>query len=293
MLKSSYFKKSILYISLFIVIYNLKDFIKNNITKSFINIIFSSEEDNLINDNIIEETFKRKPNKSTNKSTNKSKNKEKKDDKNQMVLYKPKKESNYNLKDIYNNFFNKKKNDIEPKFDINIFKNIKKNENIIKNKIILDETKENINLDKINNFLLYNFESNRNRYYKIICKINTINLTNIKLIITDNKKRFIYDYNENNPNDDKILDYSFILDYNNFDIYDSIFVYIMFYNDSEEDNININNLSIQIIETIIEKKIDNSIIIFNINDKYYPIFTNEKNILDHKEFNDTTPIFFI
>ena len=64
----------------------------------------------------------------------------------------------------------------------------------------------------------------------------------------------------------------------------------MFYNNNI-NNMIINNLNIQIIEK--SKNNDNSIIIFNINEIYNPIYINQNNILDYKEYNNESSVFFI
>lgn len=290
--KITYYDKIIKYVALFIIIYNLKGFIKkesiienqpkknyNNILKElFIN---RDKDQNIINYNIIKKKFTKK--KLDYKSDDIKNNKTLLiDNKYAIVLYKPKKQSNYNLKDIYNNFF-KEKNTM--KNDNNNFMSMKDN------LVILSESKNNILLDEINNFIIYNFESKKNNYYKIKCKLVINSIKNIKLIITDTKKKFIYDYLENNPIDNNINEYSFILDYNNFDIDDKIYIYIIFYDENNKD-VNVDNISIEITENKIYDN-NNSILIFNINGKYDPIYLNTTNILDYSKFIDTSSVFFI
>ena len=306
------YKNMISYTILFYIIFNLKDFLKN-INKE--NIF----DDNIFDDNIFDENesknenyhifnkikdillkYKLKLSKNISKIHEKNKeNIESKEDINinsiecnTIVLYQHKKQSNYNLKDIYDNFFKKKVHKINKEIDIDILKNISI-KNDLKSNIILTENKNNILLDENNNFIIYNFDSIKNNYYKIKCKLTVNNIKNIKLIINDRNKKFVYDFLEETEYSEEIKEYSFILDYNNFNINDSIFIYLLFYNDSM-NNINIDNLSIEIIENKIVKnnlKLFNSIIIFNINDKYLPIYTNVENILDFEK-NENDYLFF-
>jgi hypothetical protein len=78
-------------------------------------------------------------------------------------------------------------------------------------------------------------------------KLFTNDIDNIKLIISNENKRFIYDYNENNiMNDNKIKEYGFILD-NYFETDSKIYIYLLFYNELLS-NIKIDNIFIEIIE---------------------------------------------
>ena len=311
------YKNMISYTILFYIIFNLKDFLKN-INKENIfdeNIL----DENILDENILDENesknenyhifnkikdillkYKLKLSKNISKIHEKNKeNIESKEDINinsiecnTIVLYQHKKQSNYNLKDIYDNFFKKKVHKINKEIDTDILKNINI-KNDLKSNIILAENKNNILLDENNNFIIYNFDSIKNNYYKIKCKLKVNNIKNIKLIINDRNKKFVYDFLEETEYSEEIKEYSFILDYNNFNINDSIFIYLLFYNDSM-NNINIDNLSIEIIENKIVKnnlKLFNSIIIFNINDKYLPIYTNVENILDFEK-NENDYLFF-
>ena len=206
----------------------------------------------------------------------------------EIVLYKHKKISKYLLNDIYDNFFKKYKYKID---DIEIDKNLINIEKI--NNIILNDNQNNISLNKIDNFIIYNFQSKKNVYYKIKCKckLKTNNLKNIKLIISNNKKRFMYNYTEHNCID-KIYEYGFILDYNIFDTDDQIYIYLVFYNDDENEEFLIDSIFLEVIEnTRIQK--NNSIIIFNINNKYNPLYLNTKNILEYLELTEESSIFFI
>lgn len=311
------YKNMISYTILFYIIFNLKDFLKN-INKE--NILDENIfDENILDENILDENesknenyhifnkikdillkYKLKLSKNISKIHEKNKeNIESKEDINinsiecnTIVLYQHKKQSNYNLKDIYDNFFKKKVHKINKEIDTDILKNINI-KNDLKSNIILTENKNNILLDENNNFIIYNFDSIKNNYYKIKCKLKVNNIKNIKLIINDRNKKFVYDFLEETEYSEEIKEYSFILDYNNFNINESIFIYLLFYNDLM-NNINIDNLSIEIIENKIVKnnlKLFNSIIIFNINNKYLPIYTNVENILDFEK-NDNDYLFF-
>jgi hypothetical protein len=222
---------------------------------------------------------------------NDSKNEDKNDY--QLVLYKHKKKSNYNIKDIYNNFFHKKPHTINTDIDINLF-NLSKNNNnqtkIEKDTIILSDNKDNILLLEDKNFIVYDFMCKKENIYKIKVKLFTNDADNIKLIISNENKRFVYDYNENNTlNDTKIKEYGFILD-NYFQVDSKIYIYLLFYNNLLS-NIIIDHFFIEIIEKSYVK--EESIIIFDVNNKYIPLYPNTKNILDYKEFIDNSNIFFI
>ena len=107
--------------------------------------------------------------------------------------------------------------------------------------------------------------------------------------MSNENKRFIYDCSELNDNDN-ISTFEFILDNNNFENNENISLYLMFYNDND-NNMIINNLNIEIIEK--NKNNNNCIIIFNIDEIYNPMYINENNILDYKEYNDESSVFFI
>ena len=209
------------------------------------------------------------------------------------------KKSNYNLKDIYNNFFNydnnKKKKDKSIKYDTIDNDNIENNNLNPKSYSILNDVKNNIKIDRV---LTYTFISKKNNYYRIKCKLltnNTSNINNIKLVISDNEKKFIYDYSKYNLFDTTINQYGFTLDFNNFDIDALINIEIYFYNKNNE-NIIIDNAVIDIIESNILTD-NNSLIIFNINGKYNTIYSNISNILDYKDplenYIDSDNLFFI
>ena len=308
-----YFAKIITsYVILFFIYKIMKEHLKNKTSNSdLFNINLN------INNNLDSKSYKlkKKNKKSKNDTKNDTKNntknpisteqKNKEDNKNdyQIVLYKHKKKSNYNIKDIYNNFFNKKPHVINTNIDIDLLNLSKKNNKIKIEKeiIILSESKDNIKLHKNNNYILYDFVSNKKNIYKIKLKLFGKGIHNIKLILSDDKKRFVYDYADNNLTENNIEEYGFILD-NNFEIDGKIYIYLLFFNDSLNDtfndtlndsfnNIIINNISIEIIEKPFVK--EDSIIIFNVNNKYIPLYPNKTNILDYKEFTDNSNIFFI
>ena len=298
------YKKMLSYTILFYIIFNLKDFIKNNINKdNILNENDLNENDSNKNCNIFNKIkeilikYKLKLSKNIDEINEKNKIFEENINPiecNKIVLYEHKKKSNYNLKDVYNNFFFKKEHKINKEIDIDILKNINNdNKNDLKNNIILCETKNNILLDEINNFLLFNFESNENNYYNIKCKLKMNNVNNVKLIINDSNKKFVYDFLEENEYLGNINEYNFILNYNKFNVNDSIFIYLLFYNDLMS-NIIIDSVTMEIIENKIAKdnfKLYNSIIIFSVNNKYLPVYTNNQNILDFKK-NDYDNLFF-
>ena len=270
---SNLMKKKSTYIAVFFVIYNLKFLIKSN--------------NNVINDTM-SDTYKKKNQNKDKKGGNlkndsdivnfdnifKSKRKIKISYKNEdrVVLFKPKKLSNYNLKDIYNNFFNYK-----PK--------TYSDEVIIEN-ILFTENKSNIQLTDDNNFIFYTFKPKKGYSYKIKFNSTTTNVKSIKLIVSNNREYFNYE----NMDENNIDDYQFILDNLQFDC-DDIDIYIHFYKDQQDEEINnnqeneniiINNMSF----TIDEKDVVNnrsSLIIFSINDFNYPIFLKSNNIFNFTE----------
>ena len=263
------------------------------ITGYIINLIYkfikkrnlNKKENNYVDEELI---FKKKLKKNSKKN-----NCNKEDDINKyaLIVYKHKKKSNYNLKDVYDNFFNKKNHNIKKeKIDKNILNTF--NYTKLEDNIIFNDKKDNIILNNIDNFLIFNFDVKENNFYKIKCYLNTININNIKLIISNENKRFIYDCSESDllNDNDNINIFEFILDNNNFENNENISLYLMFYNNNT-NNMIINNLNIEIIEK--NKNNNNSIIIFNINEIYNPIYINENNILDYKEYNDESSIFFI
>jgi hypothetical protein len=210
-----------------------------------------------------------------------------------LIPYKHKKKSTITLQEVYDNFFNKKKTKIENDIDLNLFNSVKMNkENLKKDNIIFNENKEIIILEEPDNFLIYNFKSLQNNSYKIKCKLFINNCKNIKLIISDSKKRFIYDYNKENIINDtfneKINEFGFIVD-NNFNVDENISLYFLFEKD-EDDTMVIDSLFIEIIEKSFKK--EDSLIIFDINNKYIPFYTDVENILDFSGYVDNSNLFF-
>lgn len=203
------------------------------------------------------------------------------------VINTDKKENNYQIVSILNNNKNKK-----------IKKNIQENN-------ILNIDNENIIFENnIDNYLKFEFDANINCLYKIICDITFNNLlNNIKLIITNSNgnKKFIYDYEKDSNDYDKINKFGFILDnnqfiFNNLENKDKeiknekIYIYIFFF----ENNIKtlINNFSLIIKERELIKS-NEAIVIFDINNNKYPLFPNTCNILDYVDFNDECSLIFV
>ena len=209
----------------------------------------------------------------------------------QLIPYKHKKKSNITLQEVYDNFFNKKKTKVDNDIDLNLFNSVKINKEIIKkDNIIFNENKESIILEEPDNFLIYNFKSLQNNSYKIKCKLFINNCKNIKLIISDSKKRFIYDYNKENIINDTLNEFGFILD-NNFNIDENISLYFLFdRNDDSDSKLVIDSLFIEIIEKSFKK--EDSLIIFDVNNKYIPFYTDVENILDFSGYVDNSDVFF-
>lgn len=209
----------------------------------------------------------------------------------QLIPYKHKKKSTITLQEVYDNFFNKKKTKVDNDIDLNLFNSVKINKEIIKkDNIIFNENKESIILEEPDNFLIYNFNSLKNNSYKIKCKLFINNCKNIKLIISDSKKRFIYDYNKENIINDTLNEFGFILD-NNFNIDENISLYFLFdRNDDSDSKLVIDSLFIEIIEKSFKK--EDSLIIFDVNNKYIPFYTDVENILDFSGYVDNSDVFF-
>lgn len=273
------FKKIILYTLLFTLSYNLKDLIIKFSKKNINEEININNEEQLKEEDEIKKKFSKKKKTVIKEETS-------------LVVYKPKKVSKCNLKDVYNNFFNKVPVNINKDIDIQYAEKF----NVInKSKIILSEKKNNILLEEENNFIIYNFECLDDKYYKIKFNMNSEGMNNIKFVITNNKKKFIHNVNHNvnqNLDEDTIYDYGFTLNYNHFNMDDSIYIYIFFYNNLNKD-IKINDLSIEIIENLVENKIYESIIIFNVNEKNNPLFLKVGNILDYDDYEKDTGVFFM
>jgi hypothetical protein len=183
--------------------------------------------------------------------------------------------SNLNLKDIYKNYDIKKKinyNDLDP----NILKLINEKIEIvtITNNIILKENKENILLKIDDRQIKYSFISKKEYSYKIKFSLNSKDIDNIKLIISNNKKNFTYNYDEHNIMKDKIYKYDFTLDNNIFED-DIIDIYLLII--SSSTILNINNIFIEIIEKSINEK--KPLLIITINKKNIPLYSETSNII--------------
>jgi len=209
-----------------------------------------------------------------------------------LVLYKqvvdntPRKK--YNLKNIYNNFFNgireDVKNDINP---IHLKTEFKKRDTP---HILLKDIKNDFMIAKDNlNELVWSFETKSEYLYKIktYLKLNSKNeCESIELTIRDiDGNAFIYDYVLHNIDEDSktnIYDFSFILDNNEFG--DNNITIKLNLGDSEKIY-KIDSCMNEIIEKKLEKSVEQTpILIFDVNDRYTPIYFNEKNILDIDEF---------
>ena len=190
----------------------------------------------------------------------------------QIVLFKPKKLSNYNLKDVYDNFFNYKP-----------FNKTTHVEEVLIENILFTENKSNIELTDDNNFIFYKFKPKKDHFYKIRFNSTTTNVKSIKLILSNDREYFNYE----NTDERNIDDYQFILDNLQFeDDCDNIDIYIHFYKDQNDyfndQKMIINNMSFTINE---KDSLNNksSLIIFSINDFNYPIFLKNNNIFDFTE----------
>jgi hypothetical protein len=190
-------------------------------------------------------------------------------------------------------------NDKNSDFNIdkfNIFKNNNDsdvNKKNINERIIYAKKEDNISLDSINNFIINSFQVRKECLYKIKCNLDTQEVKNINLIISDSKKRFIYDLvDKNNLDIDSIYEYGFILDNNKFNNDDIINVYLIFYGTKDDTNIIINNIFLEVTE-FHQTNDPNAIIIFNVANEYYPLFSENLNILEFEEYNDKNNIFFI
>jgi hypothetical protein len=203
---------------------------------------------------------------------------------------------------IYNNLSLDKNN-----IDINLL-NLSKNE--LKNKkykkifvenCIYNKSIENILIDKdsLNNYIIFNFNVYPEYIYKISVNIKVNNIDNIKIIIKDENDEYTYNHLDNleyyNYIDyDGINKFDFILDNNEFIINCEdniqnklIYIYIYFYNKNE---IIIENITYNVFQKNIIKS-QESLIIYNVNNSIYPIFTNVCNILDYIE--DENLLFFL
>jgi hypothetical protein len=207
----------------------------------------------------------------------------------QLIPYKHKKKSKITLQEVYDNFFYNKKTKVENDIDLNLLNSVKIDKDLIKkDNIIFNENKEYIILEEPNNFLVYNFNSLQNNSYKIKCKLFIKNCSNIKLVISDSKKRFIYDYTKENIINDRIKEYGFILD-NNFNVDENISLYFLLEKDEDVEMV-VESIFIEIIEKSLKK--EDSLIIFDVNNKYIPFYTDVENILDFSGYIDNSTIFF-
>jgi len=261
MVLSNLMKKKSTYIAVFFVIYNLKFLIKSSNNRKNDD---NTKNDVNINTTNLDNIFKCK---------RKIKISYKTED--QVVLFKPKKLSNYNLKEVYDNFFNYKHNKTP-------------REEVLIENILFTENKSNIELTDDNNFIFYTFKPKKDHFYKIRFNSTTTNVQSIKLILSNNTEYFNYE----NTDERNIDDYQFILDNLQFDNdSDDINIYIHFYkNQNHDQNHDQNNIQNTIINnmsfTINEKDTKNnkpSLIIFSINDFNYPIFLKNNNIFDFTE----------
>jgi len=258
-----------------------------------INDIESDTDKDIINNLELNNNIKKEKNTMNNNDGN-----------NKVILYKPtSKNSGYNIKEVFSKIMSRyTNNDKNSDFNIekfNIFKNNNcsdTNKNINKNnseKIIYFKKEDNISLDSINNFIINSFQVRKECLYKIKCNLETQGVKNINLIISDSKKRFIYDLVEKNNLDiGTIYDYGFILDNNKFNNDDVINIYLIFYGIEDDKNIIINNIFLEVSE-FHQTKDPNAIIIFNVANEYYPLFSENLNILEFEEYNDKNNIFFI
>ena len=195
-------------------------------------------------------------------------------------------------KNIDKKIINKNNIDIEL-FNISKkeLKNKYKHQKILVENNIYNQNTDNIIIDKesLNNYIIYNFNTYPNYNYKININITVNNIDNIKIIITDNINRYIYNHKDNINNYsynqlDGIKTFNLIIDNNEFtfDKEKIIYVYVYFYNKNDIiiDNININVLQRNIIKS------QESIIIYKVNNSINPIFTNVCNILNYNTFNN-------
>jgi hypothetical protein len=199
------------------------------------------------------------------------------------------------------NILNKNKNEIDIKL-LNLSKDELKNK-INNQKILIESCIYNINTDNIliennssNNYIIYNFNVLPKYNYKVLIDIVVNNIDNIKIIISDEKNKYIYNHTDNIENYsydilNGIKTFNFILDNNEFTFDKSkiIYIHIYFYNKS---NIIIDNIKCNVLQRNIIKSHD-SLIIYKVNNSIYPIFTNVCNILNYneKQYDDNTFLF--
>lgn len=219
-----------------------------------------------------------------------------------LVLYQPPFQNGirkkYNLKNIYNNFFNGIREDI--KNDINpahLKTEFKKQDKPI---ILFKDSKKSF----VGHELIWSFKTKEDYHYKVKVYLKLSNensIKNIEMSISDSDgNAFIYDYilynieNEMTDNvikgnemtdseikgNENIDDFSFILDNNAFGNNEiTIKLNLGSYNNIEYV---IDSSTIEVIE---KKLVDETpILIFDVNERYTPLYFNEKNILDLQEF---------
>jgi hypothetical protein len=129
-------------------------------------------------------------------------------------------------------------------------------------------------LNNDNKYLKYTFISKKEYSYKIKFSLISKDIDNIKLIISNNKKNFTYNYDEHNIMKDKIYKYDFTLDNNIFED-DIIDIYLLII--SSSNILNINNIFIEIIEKSINEK--KPLLIITINKKNIPFYSETSNII--------------
>lgn len=208
-----------------------------------------------------------------------------------LVLYNPLphiSQKKYNLKNIYNNFFNGIREDIKNDINPAHLKTEFKKRNTPN--ILVKDIKTNfiVTTDSLNE-LIWSFETKSEYLYKIkaYLKLNSENsCENIELTIRDiDGNSFIYDYILHDIEEDSnknICDFSFILDNNEFGD-NNITIKLNLGN--SEKIYKIDDCKIEVIEKKLEKSSEQTpILIFDVNDRYTPIYFNEKNILDIDEF---------
>jgi hypothetical protein len=161
--------------------------------------------------------------------------------------------------------------------DKNLISNIELSDVFTKNKnsnrIGIDTCLSEI-LNTDNKYLKYSFISKKEYSYKIKFSLNSKDIDNIKLIISNNKENFTYNYDQHNLMRDKIFKYDFTLDNNIFED-DIIDIYLLII--SSSTILNINNIFIEIIEKSINNK--KPLLIITINKKNIPFYLETSNII--------------
>lgn len=216
---------------------------------------------------------------------------------NALVIYEePKKirTKKYDVKEIYNNFFNGIKTEVQNDFGFKIKKDDNKPKNNFmskKDNLLINDIKTNLSL-KNDNKIIYSFETKKEYIYKIICNIKISKINKIEVVISNEIKDFIYEIDllEN------INECGFILDNNNF-LDDNIKITLIYYNKENSNNLLIDYIKFNLIEKCkdnYDPKINLPIIIFDVNKRYNPIYFKESNILNNISINnDTNELFFL